>query len=215
MQHPDDHPATGRSNRSAERELPCAAPQHEAEELRRPRAQGEPIRPLIWAGGMSHEVDLRLIKDAVDGRLISIAGYQRAEPWFNMVKMFPGCRVVPAEPVKHYMDVYNGHQVALAPLVASEFAACKSNLKILEAGAKGLPIVCSAVPPYLLDIHKRDAYMPGVDYAINSQDWCRYIARLLATPGFAEDQGARLAEHVRENYHLDDVNVHRRQILEG
>lgn len=169
-------------------------------------------RPLIWAGGMSHEVDLRLIKDAVDGRQIALAGYQRTEPWYAMIRMFPGCLVKPALSVGSYMTHYDGHRIALAPLATSDFAACKSNLKILEAGAKGLPIICSATPPYRM---KRRQEIPGVDFAGIGADWCWLIERHLATPGYSADQGAKLAEHVRENYHLDAVNEHRRQILEG
>ena len=46
------------------------------------------------------------------------------------------------------MDVYNGHAISVAPLVNTSFNRSKSNLKALEAGAKGLAFVGSKVHPY-------------------------------------------------------------------
>lgn len=167
-------------------------------------------RPIIWAGGSSHEVDLALVKGVIDGRQIALAGYQRVPAWFNMVQMFPGCRVKPVLSTRDYMSHYDGHQFAIAPLSASDFSACKSNLKILEAGAKGLPIICSRVPPYWMG-----RKIPGVGFARDTGGWAKWVGSLLASPTIAADAGQALAAWVRENYHLDAVNVHRRQILEG
>lgn len=167
-------------------------------------------RPIVWAGGGSHHVDLELVRNVIDGRHFAMAGYQRAPVWFNMVQLFPGCRVKESLPVKYYMNHYDGHRIAIAPLLSDPFAECKSNLKILEAGAKGLPIVCSATLPYqTADMRK------VVRFARDHATWSDHLWSLLQHPDKCEDEGAALAEHVRANYHLDTVNVHRRQILEG
>lgn len=167
-------------------------------------------RPIVWAGGGSHHVDLELVRDVIDGRQFAMAGYQRAPVWFSMVQLFPGCLVKESLPVKSYMNHYDGHRIAIAPLLSDPFAECKSNLKILEAGAKGLPIVCSRTPPYWMR-----RLIPGVRFASGNLTWANHLAELLADPQRCEDEGAALAEHVRANYHLDTVNIHRRQILEG
>lgn len=167
-------------------------------------------RPIVWAGGSSHEVDLALVRKAIDGRDIALAGYQRIPPWFNMVQMFPGCRVKGVSSVYRYMNHYDGHLFAIAPLAASPFAECKSNLKILEAGAKGLPIICSRTPPYWMG-----RKIPGVLFARDGVEWSRHVARLLTDVGSCAEQGDALADYVRANFHLDTVNEHRRQILEG
>lgn len=167
-------------------------------------------RPVVWAGGSSHEVDLRLIHGAVDGRLIALAGYQRIPAWFAMVQMFPGCMVKPCVDVRNYMSTYDGHRIALAPLAASPFAACKSNLKILEAGAKGLPIVCSRTAPYWM--RRR---IPGVRFAQSGGDWVENVIALVQSPERCKDEGAALAEYVRANHQLDAANKIRRQVLEG
>lgn len=165
--------------------------------------------PIIWAGGSTHEVDLALVAPVIDGRLLALAGYSRVPPWFNMVQMFPGCRVKPLAKVGQYMQHYDGHRMAIAPLATSEFAACKSNLKILEAGAKNLPIVCSYTEPY-----STPDMMHVVRFASWHAEWQSHIGELL-DGGRAVDEGLRLGEHVRKHYHLDTVNEHRRQILEG
>lgn len=129
--------------------------------------------------------------------------------WFNMVQMFPGVMVKPAAGVRSYMHLYDGHQFAIAPLASSPFAECKSNLKILEAGAKGLPIICSRTLPY----HTGDM-RKVVRFAESKADWLEGMLGLI-DPGRTADEGARLAEHVRKHYNLKTVNEHRRQILEG
>jgi processive 1,2-diacylglycerol beta-glucosyltransferase len=188
--------------------LPNALPFDRDQFTRSPGVTAD--RPIVWAGGMSHEVDLALVRDIIDGRQIALAGYQRTAPWFNMVQMFPGCRVKPALPVRQYMQHYDGHQFAIAPLAASPFAECKSNLKILEAGAKGLPIICSRTPPYWMGRR-----IPGVTFARDESDWRHRTLIMRNNPQQCAEQGDALAAWVRENYHLDTVNEHRRQILEG
>lgn len=191
--------------------LPNALPFDRDQFTRSPGVTAD--RPIVWAGGMSHEVDLALVRGVIDGRQIALAGYQRTAPWFNMVQMFPGCRVKPALPTRQYMQHYDGHQFAIAPLAASPFAECKSNLKILEVGAKGLPIICSRTPPYWMGRR-----IPGVRFARDGVEWRRHMQGLLGGSdlhGYCAEQGDALADWVRANYHLDTVNEHRRQILEG
>lgn len=188
--------------------LPNALPFDRGQFTRSPGATAD--RPIIWAGGSSHEVDLPLLRGAIAGNRIALAGYQRIQPWFNMVQMFPGCRVKPMLPTAHYMNHYDGHAIAVAPLAAGTFAECKSNLKILEAGAKGLPIICSRLLPYNTKDMRR-----VVRFARSLDDWRSHADTLLVDPARVAEEGAALAEHVRANYHLDAVNIHRRQILEG
>lgn len=167
-------------------------------------------RPVVWAGGSSHEVDLWLLHRVLDGRTLTLAGYQRVPAWFAMVQMFPGCEVRPVVDVRHYMSQYDGHRIAVAPLAGGPFAECKSNLKILEAGAKGLPIICSRTLPYWTPDMR-----PFVRFADSPIGWAKHLQALLLSPERCADEGAKLAAYVRANYNLATVNTHRRQILEG
>ncbi|MNG30439.1 hypothetical protein D3C84_1160550 [compost metagenome] len=54
-----------------------------------------------------------------------------------------------------------------------------------------------------------------VRFARTADGWTRHTVKLLGDPARCLEEGQALAEHVRANYHLDAVNEHRRQILEG
>lgn len=180
--------------------------------------------PIVWAGGASHERDLSLVVNSFPAGLFTIAGYDiypTAKPgsiqclvhseWAKVMTKFPASNYVKAiKDLNTYMNVYNGHQVAIAPLVSNEFNACKSNLKILEAGAKGLPIVCSKVLPYYNPVDEK-----VVIYAENTFEWKQEVDKLLKNPNYRKDKGEALAEHVRLHYALEDANELRRQVVES
>jgi hypothetical protein len=111
------------------------------------RRQGQ--RPRVgWAGGAGHQGDLELIADVVK----SLAG----EVEWVFLGMCP-------EPMRQYLHEHHAavsieaypHKLAglnldlaVAPLEHNLFNDCKSNLKLLEYGACGYPVVCSDVAPY-------------------------------------------------------------------
>jgi processive 1,2-diacylglycerol beta-glucosyltransferase len=109
-------------------------------------------------------------------------------------------------PKANYMSAYDGHACAIAPLVDNPFNRCKSNLKVLEAGAKGIPIICSQVPPYVNPVDARftEYVSPswGAEFGLFSRTWAR-------------ESGAALAEHVRRHYHLKDANLTRKHLIEA
>lgn len=149
---------------------------------------------LIYVAGTSHQKDFELM-DFNSG--LTVAGLH--------IDNLPTKEVMPAV---RYMSLYDGHQAALAPLVDTEFNRCKSNLKLLEAGAKGLPLFASKIPPYL---NSNDASI--IQYVEYGKSWKamtqRYSNEHLA------DIGAMTAQHVRKHYHLKDANAVRRQIFES
>lgn len=115
-----------------------------------------------------------------------------------------------AAPTPDYMGLLDGHRCAIAPLVDNPFNRSKSNLKVLEAGAKGIPIITSRVQPYLNDTD-RDVVL----YAATEHEWRTHMRRIKESKAFAEDTGAKLAEHVRKHYHLDNANALRKAIIES
>lgn len=189
--------------------------------LSRDRASGTPV---VWAGGASHEPDLSLVWNTFDDKLLTIAGYEvypgapqgsyqfmASEEWRKVRGKFPEAKYKSAvKNLNTYMDVYNGHKIAIAPLVDNDFNHCKSNLKVLEAGAKGLPIICSKVLPYFNPVDSG-----VVIYAESKRDWLFEITKLIRNPNYARDKGAMLAEHVRLHYHMKDANELRRQVIES
>lgn len=181
--------------------------------------------PIIWAGGASHEPDLSLVANTFDDTLLTIAGYEvypsapvgnnsqylTTAEWVKVKRKIPNAQYKPAiKNLGEYMSVYDGHSIAIAPLVDNDFNNCKSNLKILEAGAKGLPIICSPVLPYFNPV---DAKV--VIYADSKASWHYEVVKLIRNPRYTEDRGMMLAEHVRLNYNLADANELRRQVIES
>lgn len=180
--------------------------------------------PLIWAGGASHYADLSLVSNSFDDDLLTVAGYEvhnsapvgshlhlTSQEWRKVKRKLPNSQYKPAvHNLGEYMTVYDGHSIAIAPLVDNDFNSCKSNLKILEAGAKGLPIICSKVLPYFNPI---DAGV--VFYAESRAEWHYEVVKLLRNPNYAVDRGLMLAEHVRTHYNLEDANELRRQVIES
>lgn len=166
-----------------------------------PRYVGGPTR-FVFAGGASHRHDLTLIKDHVEHVPFSIGGYNFGVPeWRKIADMFPSAELVGERPLQKYMECYDRADVALAPLVGNEFDICKSNLKILEAGCKGLAVIASKTAPFFNEV---DADF--VDYAESDQEWRSLILFYKRNPDQAAGRGAELAAHVRKHYDMADAN---------
>lgn len=70
--------------------------------------------------------------------------------------------------------------IALAPLVDNDFNRCRSNLKLVEASAVGLPMICSKVDPYTRDASKlSDNTTYAALLAKRHKDWFTKLDRLL------------------------------------
>lgn len=139
---------------------------------------------LVYAGGKSHERDIQLLSDLP-------------------VQYYGGLKGSPSLPLPVYMSAYNHKGVALVPLYPSTFNSCKSNLKILEAGAKGLACICSEVDPY---IDEQDR-----DYLIYTNNFKNSIKKLSSDE--LRLNAWELSNHVREKYDLCTVNILRVDIL--
>jgi hypothetical protein len=136
---------------------------------------------------------------------------QVVEAWQRMVSVYLGGLKLngyargPIEPEK-YMAFYCEADVSVAPLVDSKFNAMKSNLKVLEAAVKRIPILVSAVHPYL-----------ECPYAIQCKsgiDWVRGIRELIKSRTMREEYGLENSAWCRERYDLDKWNIVRRQIYD-
>jgi GT2 family glycosyltransferase len=106
-------------------------------------------RPRVgWAGGISHTGDLELIADVVK----ELAGEvewvffgmcpDRLRPYIS--EFHPGVQIesYPQALARLNLDL------ALAPVEQNLFNECKSNLRLLEYGACGFPVICSDVRCY-------------------------------------------------------------------
>ncbi len=166
---------------------------------------------FVYVAGSSHLHDLKLIEGVDRHRDITLAGYSPSDDnWNKMRDVMPGARLKGVKENYSYMHLYDGHRCSIAPLRGTPFNACKSNIKVLEAGAKGIPIITSRVAPYFNGVdHER------VLYAESIHDWRKHMTRIRTDKYYAREKGMELAEHVREHYQLSKANEIRRQIIES
>jgi glycosyltransferase involved in cell wall biosynthesis len=180
------------------------------------RVKSDKVR-LFWCGSISHDNDIKILKEPLkrlQGRKdiqMVMGGYNDSDAytksiWDKMFSMFtgnlPSIKLHSASPTQ-YMDMYNYADIVLIPLEDSEWHACKSNLKILEAAAKRLPVICSNVAPYNMDV---DAPVLWVN---NQKDWFRYINLLTNNPSLRENLGNELYAWASKRYNFQEINQQR------
>jgi hypothetical protein len=110
-------------------------------------------------------------------------------------------------PIMEYMNFYNEADVSIVPLVESKFNGMKSNLKILEAAAKKIPVIVSNVDPY-----------KGCPYAIkvsNQTDWYKNIKKIATDAIYRKEMGQANFEWCANNFHLDKINILRKQLYDS
>lgn len=180
------------------------------------RVKSDKVR-LFWCGSISHDNDIKILKEPLkrlQGRKdiqMVMGGYNDSDAytksiWDKMFSMFtgnlPSIKLHSTSPTQ-YMDMYNYADIVLIPLEDSEWHACKSNLKILEAAAKRLPVICSNVAPYNMDA---DAPVLWVN---NQKDWFRYINLLTNNPSLRENLGNELYAWATKRYNFQEINQQR------
>ena len=156
-----------------------------------------------WSGGVTHFHDLMLTKDCWSRPPI-ICGYTQGQSeWKRLADNFPAV-YVEAMDVYNYGQLYEQFDIAIAPLVDNKFNTYKSNLKIIEAGMKGLCIFTQNIHPYTDDAK-------GI---FKVDDWNTSIreASSMGVQGIRES-GQALREYVLSNYNLHEVNELRKERL--
>jgi len=115
--------------------------------LRSLRRQGSKPR-VGWAGAQQHSGDLEVIFDVVKETAEEVQWV-----FFGLCfKEWAEYGVEVHDPVDfdRYPETLAGLNLdlAVAPLAHNRFNQCKSNLKLLEYGALGIPVVCTDIDPY-------------------------------------------------------------------
>ena len=156
-----------------------------------------------WAGGITHFHDLMLTKDAWIDTVPVVCGFNDQPEWKRLADNFKA-DYIEALDVNSYGLLYDQFDIAIAPLEDNKFNRCKSNLKIIEAGMKGLPIFVQDIHPYTDDAE-------GI-FKVNN--WNEAI-RKAESMGVEEvtKSGIALRGYVLENYDINKVNELRKQRL--
>lgn len=177
-------------------------------------AQKAPMQPasnapgrlrIGWGGGMGHAGDLALLYEAMSALRDEVewvfVGYEPPNIPEGTVYSFAG-----AAPPNQYLQLLAVTQVDLivAPLEQNQFNRCKSNLRLVEAGACGFPVIATTIAPYLT--HRPPVYA----YADTAEDWVLKIRRFAALSKQGRKQHAdAMRQWVERRYVLDSQLVER------
>lgn len=189
------------------------------------KREDERVR-IFWAGGVTHQHDLEILKYPLQ-RLKPLAskikmvlgGYNDTDAltkylWDQMFNSFtcngqlPYTKLHSLEPI-NYMQHYEWADIMLVPLENSRWHSCKSNLKLLEAACKKVPVICSKVEPYTLDM------TAPVLWVEKQTDWFKHIKDLILNPNKRIEYGEKIHEWAKKNYNLFEVNKGRKQAFDN
>jgi GT2 family glycosyltransferase/glycosyltransferase involved in cell wall biosynthesis len=146
-----------------------------------------------WGGGTSHTGDLEIIAEVVRELADEVEWVffgmcpDELRPYIHEFHPVIGLQSYPFKLASLNLDL------ALAPLEFHIFNDCKSNLRLLEYGACGYPVICTDTEAYR-------GHLPCTRVHSNSTaEWLQAIRMHLADP----DASYRMGDELREVVHRD------------
>jgi len=184
------------------------------------RHESDKVR-IFWAGGSTHLNDIALLRNPIKrlsglkGIEMVLGGYTDSDAtskayWDKVLSMFTNGGKLAHQKHKgtlpnDYMSHFEHADIMLIPLEDSQWHACKSNLKILEAASKRIACIVSDVEPYNKD---KDA---PVLWVKSQSDWFKHITYLVNNPNARVEMGAKLYEWAKEKYNYQEIGAKRRK----
>ena len=184
------------------------------------RHESDKVR-IFWAGGSTHMNDIALLKNPIkrfsglNNIEMVLGGYTGTDPvskeyWDKVHSMFTNGNKLANRKLNgtlpnDYMSHFEHADIMVIPLEDSQWHACKSNLKILEAASKRIACVVSDVEPYNKD---KDA---PVLWVKNQSDWFKHISYLVNNPTERVKMGNELYEWAKEKYNYQPIGAERRE----
>ena len=164
------------------------------------RNQG--YKPRVgWAGGSSHTGDLEMIvdiikefSDEVEWVFLGMCP-AKLRPYVHEVHYGVDINLYPAKLASLNLDL------ALAPVEDNIFNSCKSNLRLLEYGSCGIPVICSNVECY-----RRDK-LPVTRVRNRFIDWRDAIRMHLSDQDASMKMGNELKHIVLRDWMLTGAHV--------
>jgi glycosyltransferase involved in cell wall biosynthesis len=155
------------------------------------------IKPRIgWAGGVTHQGDLVLLKEVIEQT-------RNVADWIFFGMCPDEIRPLIAEYHQNvkfseypaYLASLN-LDIAVAPLEDIPFNHSKSNLRLLEYGVLGIPVICTDITPY------RNS--PACCVANTPEAWMTALRERIYDAEARESEGASLRNWVHRHYFLED-----------
>ncbi|MBD3809888.1 MAG: glycosyltransferase, partial [Sulfuricurvum sp.] len=161
-----------------------------------PKRFNSPKPRVGWAGSPFHAGDLKVIEHIVKTLKDDVH-------WVFMGMLPEGAKEYvhefhPAVSLDEYPSKLAelGLDLALVPLELNPFNEAKSNLRLLELGIMGWPIICSDAYPY------RNA--PVTIVKNNNKAWLKAIKKKLSDRQALREEGENLRRWVMENFILEN-----------
>lgn len=167
--------------------------------LQAQRRQGKKPR-VGWAGGSSHTGDLELIADVVRDLADEVEWVffgmcpDKLRPYVHEYHDGVAIEQYPAKLASLNLDL------GLAPLEMNLFNECKSNLRLLEYGACGIPVVCTDIRCYQNDF-------PVMRVRNRYKDWVEAIRLHIGDLDTTAKLGDELQAKVRQEWMLEGMNL--------
>jgi GT2 family glycosyltransferase len=164
--------------------------------------RGSSGKPRVgWGGGTSHTGDLEVIAEVVRELANEVEWVffgmcpEELRPYIHEFHSTVGLQAYPAKLASLNLDL------ALAPLEFHIFNDCKSNLRLLEYGACGYPVICTDTEAYR-------GFLPCTRVRSNStQEWLEAIRMHLSDPAASYRMGDELREFVHRDFMLRGGNL--------
>ena len=150
-----------------------------------------------WAGGIGHTGDLEMLADMVRDLANEVDWVffglcpETLVPYVREIHGGVPLSEYPAKLASLDLDL------AIAPLEDNAFNDAKSNLRLLEYGALGYPVVCSDVTPYQGDI-------PAWRVANRYREWVKTIREVVVDRHALARAGDELRQHIRDHWLLEN-----------
>lgn len=181
------------------------------------RPVGDPV--FGWVGGTHHLSDIELLLPCFkevhqNGQLtLALGGWSLEnevfhiyEHWMSAAGRYKKYKRIKGESVYNYGHIYDFMDVCLVPLLESKFTACKSPLKLIEAGFKSKACIVSRVAPYTDDFTDKE-----VLFVDDKAGWYPAMQKLYKNPNLLFDYKEALSEKVQQ-FEIGKVNHIREQL---
>ncbi|WP_197076986.1 MULTISPECIES: glycosyltransferase [Pseudomonas] len=153
-----------------------------------------------WAGGISHTGDLEMIADVVQALADEVDWVfmgmcpEKLRPFVKEIHQGVDILAYPRALAALNLDL------AVAPLEENPFNQCKSNLRLLEYGACGFPVVCS-------DVRSYEGSLPVTRVKNRYRDWAEAIRMHVADLDASAHAGSALHQQVMRDWMLEGGNL--------
>jgi hypothetical protein len=159
---------------------------------------------ICYTGGIQHlEYLSSQIKQFPNQSMSMVVnGYDSNNDHWKQIKEYYGVKFKghPVQDIFDYGKIYSTASIAVAPAKDITLNYYKSPLKLLEAAAYSLPVVCSNIQPY-----KR--------FPVLYDNWRTNLLKLKRSKEMRIHYGCRLREYVDKRFNLQKINEKRWQTL--